>query len=285
MILLLLVGTLSTSSWAAVAALNVSDVSVLTGSEIVKESMRRHDLYPYVYEEQTLVLIDANGHRDVRRFQRYSRLEQDGMLKVMIKFTYPQPIAGASLLFTRQSDGLFNSQLYLPALDVPPIDYVDGVAGAQLLGSEFSLEDLMLEDMQAFVYRRTDDVIDGDVAYFVVRAVSVDAAKTQRTYAVRELLVRQDNFFVTHINYLNDQSQLIKRQTRHDIRQISGDLWRADMVMVENHMNHHRSILKIDRRVYSRDYVPALMFEPSQMSADEKPLQVDSAAEGQGEMP
>ncbi|MBL4774439.1 MAG: outer membrane lipoprotein-sorting protein [Mariprofundus sp.] len=253
-------------------------LSDLTGTEIILESLRRHELYPYVYEEQTLILIDDKGHRDVRRIQRYSRLEHDGKLKAMMKFIYPQSIAGASLLFTRRFDGVSTSQLYFPALGLKAVEYKGGVAGSQLLGSEFSLQDLMPEDMQAFVYQRADNVLDGDVIYFVVQAVPRKTAAVQHTYAVRKLLIRQDNFFVTHIDYLGHQSQLIKRQTRHDIRQLSGDMWRADMIMVENYVNHHRSVLKIDRRVYSSDYVPASMFETAQFSTGfEKQLEPDSA--------
>jgi len=47
----------------------------LSGAAIVRESLRRHELYPYVYEEQTLILSDAQQQRDVRRIRRYSRLD------------------------------------------------------------------------------------------------------------------------------------------------------------------------------------------------------------------
>ena len=233
----------------------------LTGQEIIMESLRRHELYPYVYEEQTLILMDEKQHRDVRRIQRYSRLEKSGSLKAMIKFIYPESVSGASLLFIRQQNGLRNSRFYLPALAMKAINYSGGVVGSQLLGSEFSLEDLMPENIHAFVYHRIADVMENERRYFVVQAVATASEDIHRTYVKRILLIRQDNFFVTHIDYLDEDAQLLKRQTRHDIRQVNGEMWRADMVMVENYVNHHRSILKIDRRVYSSDYVPASMFE------------------------
>ncbi len=235
----------------------------LTGAEIMLESLQRHELYPYVYEEQTLVLMDAKQHRDVRRIQRYSRLEANGAFKALIKFTYPESIAGASLLLTREQNGLRKSQFNLPALGASSIGYEGAVAGSQILGSEFSMEDLAPEDMHAFSYHRSADIVDGDMSYFVVQAKSIDTKDIRRIYAVRKLLIRQDNFFVTHIDYLDSQNRLIKKQTRHAIRQINGDMWRADMMMVENYLNHHRSILKIDRRVYSSDYVPESLFETS----------------------
>jgi len=236
----------------------------LTGEDIIMESLRRHELYPYVYEEQSLILMDAKQHRDVRRMKRYSRLEQGGTFKAMLTFTYPESIAGAALLFTRQQDGERKKRFYLPALGTHLIEYAGGVAGSQMLGSEFSLEDLMPEDMDAFEYHRMKDVIDGDNAYFVVQAISKrEKTNVRRSYAERKLLIRQDNFFVTHVDYLDQKGALVKRQTRHDIHQVNGEMWRADMMMAENFLNHHRSILKVDRRVYSSDYVPESIFDIS----------------------
>ncbi|MBN4073489.1 outer membrane lipoprotein-sorting protein [Mariprofundus ferrooxydans] len=258
-----------TPAWAAGVTLKqMTDnhshrLAGLTGAEIIMESLKRHELYPYVYEEQTLVMTDARQHHDVRRLLRYSRMEKEGTFKAMIKFIYPETIAGSVLLFTRQLDGRRNSRIYLPALGMKPIAYVGGVEGGQMLGSEFSVEDLMPEDMRDFVYHRDNDIVDGNVLYFVVQAVSFDVKHARRTYSARTMLIRQDNFFVTRIDYLNSQGRLLKRQTRHDMHQVSGKMWRADMIIVENYQNHYRSTLKIDRRVYSSDYVPESMFDVS----------------------
>ncbi|MDQ6970309.1 MAG: outer membrane lipoprotein-sorting protein [Mariprofundus sp.] len=236
----------------------------LSATDIMQESLKRHELYPYVYEEQTLVMVDDQQRHDVRRLYRYSRIEPDGAFKAMIKFVYPELIAGSALIFIRHPDGKRTSQLYLPSLGIEPIDYVGGVEDGQLLGSEFSVEDLMPEDMREFVYHREKDIVDADVVYFVLQAFPADGSHIRRTYESRKLLIRQDNFFVAQIDYRDKQNHLIKRQTRHDIHQVSGQMWRADMVIVENYLNHYRSILKIDRRVYSSDYVPESMFDVAQ---------------------
>ncbi|MDQ6972926.1 MAG: hypothetical protein Q9M30_09770 [Mariprofundaceae bacterium] len=86
------------------------------GLEIVRESTRRHELYPYVYEEQTLVLSDAHRQRDVRRIRRYSRLEEDGSFRSLLEFTYPESISGTALLFTRRADDTQSTRIFLPAL-------------------------------------------------------------------------------------------------------------------------------------------------------------------------
>ncbi len=126
----------------------------LSGEAVVYESVRRHNFYPYVYEEQVLVLVDANKQRDVRRMQRYSRMEKDGSFKLLLKFNYPESVAGTTLLFQRDHDGHTSSKIFLPSLGARMIQYTGGMPGGQILGSEFSAEDLMPEDPALFTYQR-----------------------------------------------------------------------------------------------------------------------------------
>jgi len=247
-----------------------------TGEEIVRETMRRHELFPYVYEEQTLVLMDGRKQRDVRRIHSYARLEDDGTIRALLEFSYPESVAGTSLLFVRHPDETHSCHIFLPALGTMT-DYIGGMAGGQLLGSEFSMDDLMPEDTAAFVYRREVDVVDDEVPYFVVLASS--RPERQATYDARRLFIRQDNFFISRIDYLDSAGRLLKRQTRHDFRRIGGEMWSADMISVENMLNRHRSILKIDRRVYSRDYVPLTMFSEARILAAAAPSAVPAEGE------
>jgi len=238
----------------------------LTGSEIIRESVKRHELYPYVFEAQTLILTDAHKQHDVRRMQRYSRMEKDGVFKTKLEFVYPGSIAGTVLLFVHHPDGAGSSRIFLPALGAQLTDYVGAITGGQMLGSEFSLQDFMPEDVASFVYRRIDDVVVDSRVYFVVRAyLSTSPSASERSYAERMLFVRQDNFFISRVDYFDNKAHLIKRQTSHNIHPVGGKMWRADMVKVENMLNRHRSILKIDKRIFSSDYAPESAFDENRL--------------------
>ena len=50
----------------------------------MNEVYHRHELYPYVFEEQTMVLMDNVGNRDVRKMRRFSRVEEDETLKLTL---------------------------------------------------------------------------------------------------------------------------------------------------------------------------------------------------------
>jgi len=244
-----------------------SDHATLSGVAIVRESQRRHQRYPYVYEEQTLILSDAHKQRDVRRIRRYSRMYSDYTGKTKIEFVYPESISGTALLFIRHADGHLDSRVFLPALGARMTDYVGAISNGKLLGSEFSLQDLMPENMNEFTYQRDEDVVIDGQLYFVVHARFSDTSRlaSHSPYRKRVLLLRQDNFFKVRVDYYDRQARLIKRLARHDIHRIGGDMWRADMITVENIINHQRSTLKIDRRVFSLNYVPESVFDEAQL--------------------
>ena len=86
-----------------------------SGTDIMNEYLNRHQLYPYVYEEQTMVLMDAAGNRDVRSARRYSRAEVSGSVNFLLVFDPPPGIRGVALLAQRDADGVQSSGVYLPA--------------------------------------------------------------------------------------------------------------------------------------------------------------------------
>jgi len=271
------------------------EMAHLTGTEIIRESLKRHELYPYVYEEQTLILTDAHKQHDVRRILRYSRMEPNSAFKTKLEFIYPESIAGTALLFVRRADGSGSSRILLPALGAKITNYVGVISRGQILGSEFSLQDFMPEDMPSFVYHRIDDVVADNVVYFAIQSdFSEPSQASMRSYARRLLLVRQDNFFISRVDYFDNKAHLIKRRTQHDIHPVGGKMWRADMIKVENMLNRHGSILKIDRRVFSSDYTPESAFDErllllaaeQQAGVDDEVREpTDSRMTGQGEKP
>jgi len=243
----------------------------LDARTIIGETQKRHELYPFVYEEWTLVLMDDRRRRDVRRMRRYSRLEENGMFRSLLRFDFPASIAGTTLLFTRKPNSGQSTRIFLPALGARMVGYAGTMRSGQILGSEFSIEDLMPEDTQAFDYQRLNDVVDHGHAYFVIEATARNSHET--AYARRRLFVRQDNFFITRIDYFSPAGRLLKRQSRHDIHAVGGMMWRADIITVLNLLNGYRSILKIDKRVFSRDYVSPSIFSEKRLLALARPAE------------
>lgn len=239
------------------------------GAAIMSEQVRRHQQFPYVFERQTMVLVDAAGKRQVRRVRRYMRAEEDRTLKFLLVFEEPEEIRGVALLAVREPNGDTRNRIYLPAFG----DHMKRPAGSgrtgAFLGTDFAVEDLTLELASEFTYVRTGERIIEEVEYFLVDAYPRKSAIGVTTnYGLRRHLVRKDNFMITQTDYYDRNLRFIKRLTYHDLRRVNGDSWRANMLVMNHLRNEHTTLLKIDQRVYSKDYVPAELFEPQHLLAN-----------------
>jgi len=232
-----------------------------TGRRIMDEVFKRHEMFPYVFEEQTLIMTDSAGNRDVRKARRFSRVEKDGTVKYLLVFDYPAEIRGVALMAIRQpSDGV-ESEIYLPAFGKKLTSTAGKSRGSHLLGTDFALEDLAAEILSDFRYVRVADQKINKIAHFIVEAFPQDETIERNTgYGLRRHFIRKDNFFIIRTDYYDRRGRLFKSQTRHDLKRVDGDMWRANMILMENHKERHNTLIKIDRRVFSHDYVPPEMF-------------------------
>ena len=240
-----------------------------TGQRIMKEAFKRHHLSPYVYEEQTMILMDSAGHRDVRDVRRFSRVESDGTVKFLLVFDNPAEVRGVALLAIRYPSGKTESGVYLPAFG-KKLNFQGGeTRGSNFLGTDFAIEDLTAEVLSDFRYVRVADKEINKVAYFVVEAFPLDMTIERTTgYSLRRHFIRKDNFFIVRTDYYDRRKRLFKRQTCHDLKRVEGDMWRANMILMENFKEKHKTLIKITKRVFSPDYVPPEIFTPAWLMED-----------------
>lgn len=251
-----------------------------SAARIMQESHRRHEQFPYVYEEQTMVLSDASGKREVRKCRRFSRAEEDGSFKFLLVFDDPEEIRGVALLAVRNPDGTVERGVYLPAFG-DTLKRSTGEDPGHFLGTDFAVEDLTPDVREEYRYVRAPDRVLEDTALFVVEAYPVSAEVERATgYGLRRHLLRKDNFVIIQTDYFDRRLRFRKRLTRHDIKPVNAASWRANMIVVNDEREQHRTLLKVDRRVYSRDYVPAEIFEPAFLLADGHMRAIDDRVTG-----
>lgn len=241
--------------------------NLMTGSQIMAEVFHRHKLFPYVYEEQTMVLTDKAGHRDVRKTRRFSRLEKDGTAsgtaKFLLVFDSPSEVQGTALRIIRHGTGLVENQIYLPALGKELSSGQAKDQGRDFLGTDFALEDL-IETLETFRYVRMPDQVIAKTAYFVVDAFPVNDNQDGYTgYSMRRFFIRQDIYFIVRTDYYDRGLRFQKQLTLHDLQQVDKNMWRANMLFMDNKRQSHTTLIKINRRVFSRDYVLPEIFTPA----------------------
>lgn len=222
---------------------------------LVEESLRRHAVAPYLYEELTLLSSDAAGRYTVRSARHYVRA-RDGRLDRLLVIDTPQEARGTALLVRRDAGGAVQRDVVLPALAAVPSGGADEVApSGPLFGTDFALGDLDEENPAEFRYEAEGETDIDRVPHYVVRAVPRAADGTER-----RLYLRKDNLFVSRIEHVDRQGRAARRQSFRDPRAHDG-AWRAAMVLMENLRDGHRTLIKVERRVHSADYVPAEVFE------------------------
>jgi len=227
----------------------------------MREVFTRHELYPYVFEEQTMIMTDRSGNRNVRKVRRFNRLEGDKTARFLLIFDHPAEIRGVALLAVRQPDGRVDSGIYLPAFGSGLISNVEEEKGGRFLGTDFAVQDLTSEMQNDFNYSRVQDQLVDGFPCFVVEAYPKNKVVEEASgYSLRRLFIRQDIFFVIRTDYYDRRLRFLKILTQRDLKRVDGEMWRANMILMESRKEQHRTLIKIDRRVFSHDYVPQRIF-------------------------
>ncbi len=272
----------------ATAAMATDSRESWTGPQIMQEVHARQHQYPFIYEEQSLVLMDRNGFRDTRTARRYSRIEADGSMHLLLVFETPIQVRGVALLARRDAAGLVTSQLYLPALGQQLIASDPADHGGGFMGTDFSVESLTGEMLSEYLYVRSDDLELENQPYF-----SVDVYRAGDDPAVnrplRRHFIRQDNLFVTRSDYFDARGEVVRRQRSYDLKVVDGTMWHANLLLMDDYREQHQTLIKVDRRIFSRDYVPMEMFSAAWLfehfqaqpaDAEEPPATATSATSG-----
>ena len=249
---------------AALVAVCAPACAAPDGAGIVDRALAHRSQACCIYQELTMILSDGageRGERGVRRIRWYERRESDGSRRVLLAFVAPADVRGAAVLLTREaSGGATQGEIYLPALG-KPLDVVAGTTGAmRLVGSDFRISDLLGEAPRGFAYVREADAEIDRSMHFVVRATPSDAAAQRAGGGLRRYYVRKGDFFLVRIDFHDVQGRLARRESFRDPKQVEPGTWQADMVLMEDLAERHRTLIKVERRVFSPDYVPPEIF-------------------------
>jgi hypothetical protein len=220
-------------------------VRAQTGLELIEESLRKQAPPANVFEEQVLVLSDAVGQHTVRTVRYYARNDAGGTQRLMVIDT-PLVLRGLRVYVARDSNGTRR-----------------GPAGSSLVfGSDYTVADFEGEQPSGFTYEREPAQELDRVTHFVVRAIPKDEGVARATgYGTRRIYLRKDNLYVSRIDYLDRQGRLARRQTFKDPRPDESGAWRPGMTLTEDVREDRRTLLKVERRVHSADYVPGAVFD------------------------
>lgn len=217
--------------------------------------------YPYIYEEQSMILIDKMGNRDVRNTRRYIRVDASGKVNVLLVFDSPEEVKGVALLASRHKDKAIQAGIYLPAFDNRMISSEGESSSERFLGTDFSVFDLKPESYDDYNYKRLEDELINKVSYYSIEARPVDdKIFKQSGYSKRIHTISKDDMLIFRTRYFNQHGRHIKTLTQHEFKQYGKSFWKPDMILMDNLAEQHKTLIKTRERVFSPDYVPPKMF-------------------------
>jgi hypothetical protein len=245
---------------AALAAAPASALAAPDGAAIMEQVRAHRPQACCIYQELTMILSEPAGESGVRRIRWFERHEPGGGSRLLLVFVAPADVRGAAVLVTREAPGAPRGEVYLPALG-RPLDLAARTAGAMsLVGSDFKLADLFRGAPRDFTYAREADAEIDRSMHYVVLATPVPGAGPRAGGGPRRHFVRKSDHFLVRTDFHDVQGVLARRQTFRDPRQVEPGVWQADMILMEDFGERHRTLLKVERRVFSPDYVPAEIF-------------------------
>ncbi|WP_155976375.1 outer membrane lipoprotein-sorting protein [Novispirillum itersonii] len=243
----------------------------LSGQAIMDEVSRRHDR-PYEREDQKMQLVDARGNIEDRQVRRYAREGDGGLYRYVVVFDSPAGVAGVALL-TWQNKGADDDQwMYLPAYGREMKRTAKGGKRNYFMGTDFAFEDMTAEDKAKFRYDRQPDAVaeirdeNGQVVEtadsFVLDAYPVaEDVKEESGYQYRRLYIRKDIYFIQRVDFFDRRGRFIKSQHSRSLVNVDGQTYRADITVMDNEKEKHRTIIRVQGRDLNEAAVPAGNFE------------------------
>lgn len=127
------------------------------------------------------------------------------------------------------------------------------------MGTDFTVESLTGEMLSAYLYVRGDDIEIGNQGCYTVDVYPA-GADPGATDPLRRHFVRQDNFFILRTDYFDARGEVSRRLRAYDLKLVDQASWHANLLLMEDYREQHRTLIKVDRRIFSDNYVPAEVF-------------------------
>ena len=187
-------------------------------------------------------------------------------------FDSPAGVAGVALL-TWQNKGADDDQwMYLPAYGREMKRTAKGGKRNYFMGTDFAFEDMTAEDKAKFRYDRQPDAVaeirdeNGQVVEttdsFVLDAYPVaEDVKEESGYQYRRLYIRKDIYFIQRVDFFDRRGRFIKSQHSRSLLNVDGQTYRADITVMDNEKEKHRTIIRVQGRDLNEAAVPAGNFE------------------------
>ncbi len=213
----------------------------MTGRQIMDKQKQMHESKDEEFK-QDMQLIDRNGNTSKREVSNYYLKTPEKLTKTMIVFLNPADVRGTGLLTWEQKGREDDQWLYLPASGKERRIAASGKKN-KFMGTDFAYEDLRPENLETHTYNLVgSEAVGGKDCYVVEALPSTDQEKSESGYSKRKFWIRKDIFFTIKKEFYNKQDQLEKVSLDEELENVSGSMWRAKKVTMEDLKAKHKTV-------------------------------------------
>jgi len=186
------------------------------------------------FEVDLRMLLRSRSGSSVERELDLAQMEiPDQGDRLLVVFQTPKAIRGTALLSHGQITREDDQWLYLPALK-----RVKKIASRNrsgpFLGSEFSYEDLSSQEVGKYDYRYISEEPCGEQSCYLVErrpGESIYSGYLRQVFWIDTTALR-----TWKVEYYNRGDRLLKTLTAHDFQLHKDRFWRADRLVMQNHV-------------------------------------------------
>ena len=203
------------------------------GLQIARDARQQDAGFGNFAAGMTMVLRNKKGQESVREVRvKVLEAENDGN-KSLFVFDQPRDARGTALLIHGHKDRPDDQWLYLPALKRVKRISSSNRSGS-FMGSEFTYEDMTVQEVEKYTYRYLRDEPCGDGLDCVV----TERIPSEKGSVYRRQLVWRDKeeLRVWKVEYFDRKDALLKTLTLGEYQQYLDRYWRAGRMDMVNHL-------------------------------------------------
>ncbi len=201
-----------------------------------------------------LTIVDGKGRERVREIASVSKLFDNGATeKRLIRFLAPADVKGTGFMTFDYEDQDDDMWLFMPALRKTR-RIVSSEKAKNFMGSEFTYADMTPPVLSEFSYAILGEKeMEGAACWEIeVVPVSEDIAD-ENGFSKRVVCIGKDDFVLRHAVYFDLDGELHKELSVLEIQEVdpAQHRYRPTHMLMVNHQNERRSILKVSRIVFN----------------------------------
>ena len=203
------------------------------GLQIARDARKQDEGFGNFAAGMSMVLRNKKGQESLREVRvKVLEAENDGNMSLFV-FDQPRDARGTALLIHGHKDRPDDQWLYLPALKRVKRISSSNRSGS-FMGSEFTYEDMTVQEVEKFNYKYLRDEPCGDSLDCVV----TERVPVEKGSVYRRQVVWRDKaeLRVWKVEYFDRKDAHLKTLTLGEYQQYLESYWRAGKMVMVNHL-------------------------------------------------